>query len=57
MVRINLELVNHHIWVDTSHVLVGLGKVVMMLLKEPNESKVKFEPGLGVNLNFVVWKI
>ena len=57
VVRIDLELVNHNIWADASHVLVRQSEVVVMLLKELDESKAEVEPELGANLNFVIWKI
>ena len=54
MVGIDLELVNHNIWADASHVLVGPDEAVMMLLKELVESKAEVELELGANLNFVI---
>ena len=43
MVGIDLELMNHNIWADASHVLMGLDK-----------HKAKVEPELGTNLNFLI---
>ena len=57
MVGINPELVDHNIWADTSHVLVGAGKAIMVLLKELDKHKVEVEADLGANLNCMIWKI
>ena len=57
MVGIELELVNHKIWANTSHVFVGLGKAVIVLLEELDECKAKVESELSANLNLMIWKV
>ena len=57
MAGIYLELVNHNIWADAGHILVRPSEVVMILLKELDESKAEVELKLGDNQDFVIWKI
>ena len=54
VVRIDREL---NIWVDASYVLVRPSEVVVMMLKELDESKAEVKPKLAANLDFVIWKI
>ena len=57
VIGINLQFMNHNIWDNASQVLVKPSEVVMMLLKELDESKVEVEPELGANLDFMIKKI
>lgn len=37
MVEVDLESVYYYVWVDSSYVLVGLSKVIVVLLEELDE--------------------
>ena len=57
MVKVELELVNHNILVDTSHVHVGPGKAVMVMLEELDECRAKVKYESSANMNLVIWKV
>ena len=54
MVGVYLESVYCYIWVNSSHVLVGPSKAIVVLLEELDEYKTEFRAEAHSNLNLVV---
>ena len=57
MVRINLEFVYCYIRTDSSHVLMGPSKAIMVLLEELNECEAEVRAEACSNLDFMVWVV
>ena len=57
MVGVDLESVHCYLWVDSSHVLVGPSKVIVVLLEELDECEAEFRAEARSNLDLVVWII
>ena len=57
MVRVYMELMNHHFWVDPSHISMCPSEAVMMLLEELDECRAKVGFESSTNLNFMIWQV
>ena len=54
MVGVDLESVYCYVWVNSSHVLVGPSKAIVVLLEELDEYKAEFRARARSNLDLVV---
>ena len=54
MVGVDLESMHCYLWVDSSHVLVGQSKAIVVLLEELDECEAEFEAEACSNLDLVV---
>ena len=54
MVGVNLESVYYHLWVNSSHVLIGPSRAIVVLLEELDECEVEFGAEALSNLDLVV---
>ena len=54
MVRLNLESVYRYVWFDSSNVLVGPSKAIVVLLEELDECEPELCAEACPNLDFVV---
>ena len=54
LVGVNLESVYYYVWVDSSYVLVGPSKAIMVLLEELDECEPELCTEACPNLDFVV---
>ena len=43
MVGVDMESVHCYLWIDSSHVLVGPSKAIVVLLEELDECEAEFE--------------
>ena len=54
MVGVDLESVYYYVWVDSSHILVGPIKAIVVLLEELDECEAEFGAEVHPYLDFVV---
>ena len=56
MIGVNMVFLYYYIRTDSGHVFIGPSKVVVTLLEELNECKVKFGAETCTNLDLVIWE-